>query len=226
MRVALRNMRHQYCLGSLLLIVLLSLQSWMNAQNVAAMTGIVTDSTGAVIPEVNVKLVDTKTNTSYDTKTNGVGAYTFPKVLPGPAYTVTFSKQGFSSLTISDIYLAVGATHTQNGQLQVGRSAETVEVNAQGANVSLNTTDTTVGNNFDMQLVHELPIQVRDNPTGLLVFEPGVVTASLADDPGGNRNGAVTGARADQQSYTLDGLDVNDYAIGQSFITIGQAPVD
>ena len=206
--------------------VLYGMPSSLLAQNVASLTGEVTDNSGAVVPDANVKLVDTKTNTVYETKTNGVGAYTFPKVLPGPAYKVTFSKDNFASVTISDIYLAVDATHTQNAVLKIGQLTETVEVNAQGANVSLNTTDTTVGNNFDMQMVHELPVAVRDNPTGLLVYEPGVVTAAGADDPGGNRNGAVTGSRADQGSFTLDGLDVNDYAIGQSFTTVGQAPVD
>jgi hypothetical protein len=210
----------------LALSILCGLPTVLKAQDVASLTGVVTDRTGAVVADANVKLVDTKTNTTYDTKTNAVGAYTFPNVLPGPGYKVTFSKDGFASLTVTDIYLAVSATHTQNVQLQLGKLTETVEVNGEGANVSLNTTDTTVGNNFDMQLVHELPIQLRDNPTGLLVYEPGVVTAAAPDDPSGNREGAVTGSRADQGSYTLDGLDVNDYAIGQSFIVVGQAPVD
>jgi Carboxypeptidase regulatory-like domain len=202
------------------------LPTFLAAQEVASLTGVVTDKTGALLIDASVKLVDTKTNATYDTKTNSAGAYTFPKVLPGPGYKLTISREGFASLTISDIYLAVGAMHTQNAQLQIGHLSETVEVNGEGTSVSLNTSDTTVGNNFDMQLVHELPVAVRDNPTALLVLEPGVISASLADDPAGNRSGAVTGARADQGSYTLDGLDVNDYAIGQSFFTVGQAPVD
>lgn len=214
-------------LGALLgfcLLVGLSIHSV--AQDVASLSGLVTDASGAVVVSADVVLVDTKTNTRYETHTNASGSYTFPKLLPGPAYKLTVEVPGFQTATVTGIYVGVDTTHTQNIQLNVGNAAVTVEVNAQDANVSLNTTDTTVGNNFDMQLVHELPVAVRDNPTALLVFEPGVVTSSVADDPGGNRNGAVTGSRADQGSYTLDGLDVNDYAIGQSFITVGQAPVD
>ena len=214
-------------LGALLgfcLFVGLSIRSV--AQDVASLSGLVTDASGAVVVSADVVLVDTKTNTRYETHTNASGSYTFPKLLPGPAYKLTVEVPGFQTATVTGIYVGVDTTHTQNIQLNVGNAAVTVEVNAQDANVSLNTTDTTVGNNFDMQLVHELPVAVRDNPTALLVFEPGVVTSSVADDPGGNRNGAVTGSRADQGSYTLDGLDVNDYAIGQSFITVGQAPVD
>ena len=90
------------------------------AQDVASLTGEVTDKSGAVVPDVAVKLVDTKTNTAYETKTNSIGAYTFSRVLPGPGYSLTFSKEGFASTTIGAIYLAVNTTHTQNAQLQIG----------------------------------------------------------------------------------------------------------
>ncbi|HWX92749.1 MAG TPA: carboxypeptidase-like regulatory domain-containing protein [Terriglobales bacterium] len=226
MKAAFRFSSIRVLLVLFALAVLLGLPNMASAQEVASLTGVVSDTTGAVVADATVKLVDTKTNAVYTTKTNGVGAYVFPKILPGPGYSVTFSKDGFATLTVTNIYLAVASVHTQNAELKLSSLSETVEVNGQGANVSLNTTDTTVGNNFDMQLVHELPIQLRDNPTGLLIYEPGVVAAAGPDDPSGNRSGAVTGSRADQGSYTLDGLDVNDYAIGQSFIVVGQAPVD
>jgi len=210
----------------LLTSLLVGLSSFVSAQEVASLTGVVTDASGAVVVGADVKLVDTKTNTRYETHTNASGSYTFAQLLPGPAYMLTVSMQSFQTSTVNGIYVAVNTTHTQNVQLALGTASETVEVNAGGENVTLNTTDTTVGNNFDMQLVHELPVAIRDNPTALLVYEPGVVSTSVANDPGGNRNGAVTGSRADQGSYTLDGLDVNDYAIGQSFIAVGNAPVD
>src|SRR5579862_234286 len=56
------------------------------AQDVASLTGVVTDGTGAVVADVGVKLVDTKTDASYATKTNAVGAYTFTNVPAGPGY--------------------------------------------------------------------------------------------------------------------------------------------
>src|ERR1700691_1943345 len=147
------------------LIVSLLTPTFLIGQDVASLTGVVVDKTGAVLSDASVTLVDTKTNSTYQTKTNSTGAYTFPKVLPGPGYKLTFTKSGFATLTVSDIYLAVGAAHTQNAQMKLGQHSETVEVNGEGSSVTLNTTDTTVGNNFDMQLVHELPVLVRDNPT-------------------------------------------------------------
>ena len=210
-----------------LLSFFICLPSSLAGQEVASLTGVVTDKTGAVIEDATVKLVDTKTNGSYETKTNSVGAYTFTKLLPGPGYTLTVTREGFQSLAIANIYVGVDATHTQNAELEIGVATETVEVNGSGSQVSLNTTDTTVSSTLNMQLVHELPLAIRDNPLGLLVYSPGVTASTGGDDNTlGSRDGAVAGARADQSNYTLDGLDTNDFGTGQAFAMTANAPVD
>src|SRR4029077_538079 len=154
------------------------------------------DATGAVVPDADVKLVDTKTNATFETKTNALGAYQFLKLLPGPGYKLTLSKQGFSTLTVPDIYLATGSTHTQDAHLPVGTTSETVEVSGEGSAVSLDTTDTTVSTYVDMNLTHELPVQLRDNAAALATLQPGVVTVGTgsSSDTNGTRAGAVTGA--------------------------------
>ena len=198
-----------------------------SAQESASLTGVVTDQTGAVVSGASVTLLDTKTNQTYATETNELGVYTLTKLLPGPGYKVSFSKQGFRASTVENIYLGVNATHTQNVQLVVGQSSETVEVNGAGSQVSLNTTDTTVSTTLDMGMVHELPLPLRDNPLGLLVYAPGVTSAPSGDDNTlGSRDGAVTGSRGDQSNYTLDGMDTNDFGTGQAFAMTGNAPVD
>jgi Carboxypeptidase regulatory-like domain len=211
-----------------LVAAVLALPPLLPAQDVAALTGVVTDSSGAVVPDVRVKLVDTKTNTSYETKTNSVGAYTFPKVLPGPGYELDLSKDGFASQSIGNIYLGVDATHTQNARLQVGQTTQIVEVNGSGSQVSLDTTDTAVSTTLNMGMVHELPLVTRDNPLGLLVYSPGVTSAMQAGDDNtlGSRDGAVTGARGDQSNYTLDGLDTNDFGTGTAGVMTANAPID
>lgn len=209
------------------LALCLSFPTVAKAQDVASLTGVVTDSSGAVVPDAVVRLVDTKTGTNYETQTNSAGAYFFTKLLPGPKYTVTFAKSGFDTVVVSDIYLAVNTTHTQNAQLSVGKAVETVEVSGSGSAVSLDTTDASVGNSIDMNMVHELPVEVRDSPAALLRYQPGVTTATAGgDDPNQSRDGAITGARTDQTNITLDGLDVNDFAGGFAFYVVGNAPVD
>jgi len=116
----------------------------VGAQDVAGLTGVVTDSSGAVVPEVAVKLVNTATNATYETKTNSAGSYLIGSAVPGPGYQVTFNKQGFNAVTVSDLYLGVNTTHTQNIELAVGTTSTTVDVNAEGTVVSLNTSDATV----------------------------------------------------------------------------------
>ena len=176
------------------------------AQQVAGLTGVVTDSTGAVIPDAVVKLVDTRTGAEQTTKTDDVGAYLFTKLRPGPGYTVTFTKEGFRTYTVSDVYLGVGTTHTLNAQLELGAVTETVEVKASGE-ASLNTTDASIGNVIDMRRIRDFPIQIRTSPARILGSQPGVVANSGG---GANRDGAVTGARTDQGNITVDGIDVND----------------
>jgi hypothetical protein len=189
----------------------------LNAQDVASLTGIVTDTTGAVVAGVDVALLSTATNAGYHTRTNSLGAYRIVDIPPGPGYKVIFSLSGFEPLAVTDVYLNVANTRTQNAQLHVGIVSQTAEVVASNQDVTINTTDATVGNNFDVNLVNDLPIQIRSDPSVLFSLQPGIAA------------GAVTGARTDQSSVILDGLDVNDIAFGQNgaeFNIIGHAPVD
>lgn len=197
------------------LLIALSYSMALQAQDVASMTGLVTDTTGAVIPGANVELVNTATNSVYKTTTNEIGTYTIANAIPGPGYKVTFSRDGFQSVAITGLYLNVSATRTQNAKLPVGTATQSVEVSAQSENVTLNTTDATVGNNFEVQFLNDLPVANRDSPAALFTQQPGITL-----------DGAVTGARVDQDNVTVDGLDVNDMATGNFGAIVGNAPVD
>jgi hypothetical protein len=209
------------------LCAVLAIPSFVLAQESASLTGVVTDKSGAVVPDVAVQLIDTKTKSTYQTSTNSVGVYTFPNVVPGPGYKIVFKKASFATVEVANVYVAVNSSHSQNATLELGTVSQTIEVAGAGQSVTLDTTDATIGNNFDMRALHELPIQVRDSPAALLALQPGVATAEQAgDDPNSSREGAVTGARTDQGNITLDGLDVNDFGTGQAFATVANAPVD
>ena len=218
-----RLVRKAFLSTLLALTVLLGVAPQLRAQETANLTGTIMDPSGDAIVEANVKLVATATGSEYETKTNGTGAYTFVKIAPGPGYSLIVTKDGFRTATVSDLYLAVSTTRTQDIRMEIGVLSQSVEVKAEGA-VTLNTYDATIGNNFDLKMVRDLPIQIRENPAALLGLQPGVITA--ADDPNGTRDGSVTGSRADQGNITLDGIDVNDQATGQAFAVVGNAPVD
>ena len=186
----------------------------MHAQDVSSMTGVVVDATGAVVPGTTVMLKNPLTGISLTQTTNDKGSYRFPNVPPNPGYLVTFSHVGFISLTIKDIALEVNNTRTQDAKLLVG-SAQEIEVSAGNAEVTINTTDATVGNNINPELLNDLPVQSRTSPAALFTLQPGVQS-----------NGSTTGSRTDQDQVTVDGLDVNDISTGQNFLIVAGAPVD
>lgn len=195
------------------------------AQESASITGVVTDGTGAVVPGVTVTLLNTATGVTYKATTNTAGSYLLTSVAPGPGYKIAFSRDGFQSYSANNLYLNVRATRTQNATLKVGGSEQTVQVSADSDTVTLNTTDATVGNNFQVSLVNELPVAMRDNPSALFYQQAGV--AGDMNNTSKNDNAiSVTGSRDDQTSATLDGLDVNDMATGQFGSIVGGAPVD
>lgn len=185
------------------------------AQNVASITGTVTDQSGAVIPGVDVTLHNPQTGQAYKTVTNAEGSYTFNEVKPGPGYTIEFAHPGFSSFVVAGIYMNVDATRTQDAHMTVGTAQQTVQVSAANQDVTLDTTDASVGNNFQVQFLNELPIEFRGSPSALFTQQPGVTL-----------DGAVTGARVDQDNVTLDGLDVNDNETGNFGAIVANAPVD
>jgi hypothetical protein len=171
--------------SALVIVVLaLSIPAKMRAQDVASVTGIVTDQTGAVIPDASVVLQNPQTGVMSKTTSNSVGSYTFTQVKPGPGYILKFTHEGFVAVEVSGIYMNVNATRVQNAQLNAGAAATVVEVSAASENVTLDTTDATVGNNFQVQFLQDLPIQLRDSPAALFVQQPGVTL-----------DGSVTGAR-------------------------------
>jgi hypothetical protein len=196
----------------------------LRAQEVSSVIGTVTDKSGGAIRDVEIGLTNANTGFAQTTKTNELGAYKFLRVAPGAGYALTFTHDGFQKVAIGDLYLAVNTVSTRDVVLEVGSVNQLIEVQA-NAEATLNTTDASVGNAFDSRLLHELPIQFRDSPAALLGLQPGVVLAG-SNDPNGNRDGAVTGARADQGNITVDGIDANDQATGQAFATVGNAPID
>jgi hypothetical protein len=186
----------------------------VQAQDSSSMTGIVTDSSGAVVPGTTVVLKNPSTGVSYTQTTNEKGAYRFTTIPPDPGYVVTFSHSGFTTVVVKDVTLVLSQARTQDAKLQAG-ATEVVEVSAKAAEQTINTTDATVGNNIDPELLNDLPVQNRTSVGSIFTLQPGV-----------NGAGSTTGSRTDQDQVTVDGLDVNDISTGQAFLIVAGAPID
>ena len=208
-------MRNSLVKVSLVLVLGLMTQARLTAQAVASITGVVTDPRGAMIPGAHVTLENSLTGAKYTTDCNGIGSYTINQVKPGPGYQIEFKHDGFKPVVITGLYMNVDSTRTQNARMELGSNEQVVVVSAANQDVTLDTTDATIGNSFQVQMLNELPVQNRDNPSALFYQQPGVTL-----------QGAVTGARTDQTNVTLDGLEMNDNATGQFGVIVGEAPVD
>jgi hypothetical protein len=207
-----RLWRHILVLSAIFVVALYS-----NAQDQASITGSVADSTGAVIPGSTVVLSDPSRGLSFKQTTDSLGLYRFMSVPTGTGYQITATREGFAVGRISDITLSIGLTRTQNITLTVGAESQTIAVSASNQNVTLNTTDATIGNNIDVQELNDLPVYDRSTGINSLFYQQPGVDSNQA---------AVTGARIDQSEVTVDGLDVNDLVTGQAFYLTTPAPVD
>src|SRR5579872_6504676 len=116
-----------FCAG--ILLALSAAPAWSQATSSASVAGIVTDEQNAAIPGAEVRVTDTGTGIAQTTLTNDAGRYVFVNVTPG-TYTITVSKQGFTTFKIGAQKVDVGTTITVNATLQIGATSTTVEVTA------------------------------------------------------------------------------------------------
>ena len=100
--------------------LMVALPTQVAAQDVASITGVVSDPTGAVIAGVGVTLTDLQNGDTYKTVTNAQGSYTIDQVKPGPGYRIEFTREGFKAVVLAGLYMNVDATRTQNAQMSLG----------------------------------------------------------------------------------------------------------
>jgi hypothetical protein len=194
---------------------ILALSLAVYGQTLGTITGVVTDPSGAVVPNASVTVTNTATNASRNTVTNSEGLYSFPSLVPGP-YAVKVEISGFRSAT-SKLELQVQQTARVDITLQVGQTTESIEVSANAA--LLSTDNATVGTVIEERRILDLPLNGR-NFLQLVSLSPNVtygfgMPGQASGRQGGTRtqqNISVSGMRGVWNNYTLDGIantDVN-----------------
>ncbi len=177
----------------------------------ASLTGVVKDSSGAVIADAQVRLERADTGAVREARTNGQGEYRFDLVAPG-TYNVTISVAGFQTKLVKNVVLAVGQTLTNNATLDVGQQTQTVTVEATPP--LLNAEKTDVSTTITPREVENLPLVGRDF-ANLAYLAPGV---KLTDsyDPTKNRYAiiSVNGNNGRDVNVTVNGVDNKDNTVG------------
>jgi hypothetical protein len=187
--------------------------AWAQA-GTAGLSGTVTDAQGAVVPGATVTATHLATGAIRVGVSNNRGVYSFPALPPGN-YTVKVELSGFRTAVHEAVLLRVDSTTQLDSVLETGAVTEQVTVHE--ATPIINTTDASVGQTMSKETIDRLPVEGQ-NVVHLLSLQPGTVFIPTqnanSQDP---RFGAVSGSRADQQSVTLDGIDVNDPQLQSAF---------
>ncbi|HYR89330.1 MAG TPA: TonB-dependent receptor [Terriglobia bacterium] len=175
-------------------------------------TGIVFDTTRAVIAGASVELTNAGTGLSRTTVTNGEGLYRFDAVELG-TYSVRFAATGFAAATRAGV--AVSANQTAQIDAELNPSGAETVVQVTEAVVLLQTEAPVRGGNIESIQATELPFPGR-NPVTLALTLPGVTTIRFS--PGATGSFSVNGSRGRSNNFLIDGTENNDISVaGQGF---------
>jgi hypothetical protein len=164
-------------------------------------TGIVTDQTGAVVPDAKVSLRDNTKGNTQDVTSNREGIYHFYLLTPS-SYTVTVTATGFSSVSrTADV--GVGQIATLNLQLTIGASTTSVTVTEAAPLLQTDNGDTATS--VTAQQVSNVPNPGNDL-SAIAQIAPGVI----AGNQGGFGNVEAFGLPATSNLFTMNGMDDND----------------
>ncbi len=182
-----------------------------------AITGLITDNSGAVVGNADVTLTSVDTGLTLQTKTDSSGNYVFSPIKIGN-YKVTATAEGFSSTTQENIQLHVQDRDEINIQLKTGSSNESVTVTT--APPLLQTQEGSTGQVIESKTINETPLNGR-NWVFIAQLTAGVAPANGArGQKGGDFN--ANGQRAEQNNYIMDGVDNNvnvvDFFNGASYV--------
>jgi hypothetical protein len=182
--------------------------------------GIVTDSSGAVIPDATVTLLDLEQKTTKSSTTDANGHYSFAEVTAG-TYEVTASHAGFETTKSSTITVNLGRSARYDLKLNIGAQTETVTVDSSTA--VMETGQANLNTNVTEKQFEQLPLNGR-NFTSVAALAPGVATEPQQNiNPGGTfsvgaqfasggvaftTGGLVEGSR--DNGFYVNGVNITD----------------
>jgi hypothetical protein len=179
------------------------------------LTGQVTDTTGAVVSGVEVKLSNAATGEVRTTVTTPAGTYRFPALPIVGTYALEITSKGFKSVKVQNVVVTVGQITTRDIKLEVGAATEQVTVEA-GTQL-VQTEDASLSQNVDRRVWQDMPLEARNSNdfVGLLPgAEPALNSGAGTVMGGTDRGASVNGARSGTGNFMVEGFDNNDQGQG------------
>jgi hypothetical protein len=184
--------------------------------------GTVTDSTGAVVPNVKVTARNLGTNEARDFTTDDAGNYQFNALLSG-RYSVTATSSQFKTSAVNDVELRVNSQTRVDMVMQLGVVSETVSVASTVPQLQTNTA--AMGTVIDNRTMIQLPLNAR-NFYDLIALTPGAVKVRGGSSVMDERSVEIGGVRNTSTNATLDGVDFSVANINNPAIALSLDALD
>src|SRR5580698_914236 len=213
-RAQVRNNFRSYTVSAIF-AAFISVSAWSQTQ-LATVSGIITDPSGAVVPGVSVTIVSQGTGLKRSALTDTVGEYRFAG-LPTGNYSLRMEKTGFQIQVHEGVELNSASEVMINSQLAIGDLSQQTTVSATAA--AIDSATSTVEGLVPAQSLAELPLDNRDLYSAV-TLEPGVAP-NPSSAPSLLSNGkvgqvAINGIRPSMTNVLIDGMDATDPVFGYS----------
>ncbi|HKS95741.1 MAG TPA: carboxypeptidase-like regulatory domain-containing protein, partial [Terriglobia bacterium] len=191
------------CLLALACFALMGVSTLL-AQGGGSITGVVTDATGAVVPDATVTVTNQATSVKYTTKSTSSGNYVL-SAMPPATYTVQVEAKGFRTSVNTDLILNTDQTLRIDAKLEVGQETQTITV--ESAAPLINTSEGRMQNLVSGAQVSNMPLNGR-NIYELMQLIPGAVNSTQIDkeNTSGGIQTNINGNRANFNGFLFDGV--------------------
>ncbi len=176
----------------------------LGQSQLASITGIVTDTSGAVIPGVTVKVDNADTGESWTSETNPTGLYTILAIKPGP-YRLSADSEGFKGFRQTGIVLETGRQARLDIEMEVGSVTDSVTVEA--AVPLLKSESAAIGMVVDNQTITNMPL-INRRAMQLIRLSSNVVSSDT--DKG---RASIAGGRGSENNWLVDGGTVQNVSV-------------
>lgn len=191
-------------LGFSLLALLMLGSSVFGQSGRGAITGVVQDATGAVVPNAEVLIAEKSTGVETRAKTTDAGVYRAPYIPPGK-YKLSVAVSGFKTAVRDNIEVLVAQTITADFTLELGEVSQEVTVSDETPLLESSTSE--IGTNTTEKEVHTWPIQVNDGTRLLQTF----IFSSLPGTQGGAFEGSINGGQSYSHEVLIDGISAGAF---------------
>ena len=167
-----------------------------------AITGLITDAGGAVVPNVEVVATHLQTNSTFRAISTSVGSYRIPYLPPGN-YKVTAALTGFKNAVAEPVVVAVAAVVTTDLKLELGSSTESITVSADVTR--LESTSSELGYTVSSEDYHAWPVSSNDDGQRQI---QSFIFNSLPGSAGDSYSGSINGGPQMSHEVYIEGISI------------------